>query len=337
MAVSSHTIIASPLFDQDSVLEVVLTAPISQAYADKKKDEREWYPGILTLNTATGKEQFEVSIKTRGIFRRLKCRLPPLKLNFKSKEVAGTDFAKQDKLKLVAPCDHKNRSQQNVILEYLAYRSLQVLSEYSFKTRLVRVTYNDSVGKLHSWTQLGFILEDERAMSNRLGMQLLHVDQVHSSKLEPETSAIMDVFQFLIANNDFSPIRVVDGEDCCHNVKLLSDPSISDKIFPVPYDFDMSGLVNAVYASPPEQIPIKSVRTRYFRGRCKSPELWEKTFALFQLKRNEILGLFENSQDLDSTYKKNTGKFLQKFYRVLDNPKLTQRQILRRCKGKVLP
>lgn len=323
------------MFEEDSVLDVVLTAPISRAYADRKKDEREWVPGILTLNTATGNEQFDISIKTRGLFRRENCRLPPLKLNFKSKEVAGTDFAEQDKLKLVAPCDHKNRSQQNVILEYLAYRTLQTLSEYSFKTRLVRVTYNDLDGKLHSWTHLGFVLEDDRAMSDRLGMQLLHVDQIHSSKLEPETTAIMDVFQFLIANNDFSPIRVEEGEDCCHNVKLLSDPSGSNKIFPVPYDFDMSGLVNAVYASPPEQIPIKNVRTRYFRGRCKSPELWKKTFDLFQLKRNEILGLFENSQDLDNTYKKNTGKFLQRFYQVIDSPKRTQRQILRRCKGKV--
>ena len=37
---------------------------------------------------------------------------------------------------------------------------------------------------------------------------------------------------------------------------------------PVPYDFDFSGLVGTPYATPPDQVPIKNVRTRFYRGYC---------------------------------------------------------------------
>ena len=94
-----------PLFRTDTVLKAVLTAPISQTYAQRHQDVRIYFPGQWTYIDEQGETQrLEVSIRTRGHFRREVCQLPPLQLNFKKKEVKGTLFAGQNKVKLVAPC-----------------------------------------------------------------------------------------------------------------------------------------------------------------------------------------------------------------------------------------
>jgi hypothetical protein len=45
-------------------------------------------------------------------------------------------------------------------------------------------------------------------------------------------------------------------------------------VFPIPYDFDYSGLVDATYALPPPGMGITTVRDRVYRGPCRTmPEL----------------------------------------------------------------
>ena len=107
-----------PLFQDDSILKAVLTAPIAQAYAQSDQDVRIYLPGAWAHSVKNGDvERFDVSIRTRGLFRRENCDLPPLQLNFKKKQVKGTLLAGQDKLKIVAPCGHGAEWQQKVILE----------------------------------------------------------------------------------------------------------------------------------------------------------------------------------------------------------------------------
>ena len=100
----------APLFQDDEILKAVLTAPISQAYEQRDQDVRIYFPGQWTYLNADGESQrLDVSIRTRGNFRRVNCALPPLQLNFKKSQVKGTEFKKQDKLKLVAPCQNGPR------------------------------------------------------------------------------------------------------------------------------------------------------------------------------------------------------------------------------------
>jgi hypothetical protein len=84
------------------------------------------------------------------------------------------------------------------------------------------------------------------------------------------------LFQFMISNTDWSKASQ-------HNSKLIS---LHSKYIPIPYDFDMSGLVDAPYAVVSvvgdEALPVESVRERYYRGFCTSPEIT-------QLVRNEFL------------------------------------------------
>jgi hypothetical protein len=180
-----------PLFQNDAVLKAVLTAPISQAYGQRHQDVRIYFPGQWTYIDEDGEtKRLRASIRTRGHFRREVCQLPPLQLNFKKSEVKGTLFAGQDKVKLVAPCKEGDRYQQYVLLESLAYRMLQILTDHSFSTRLVRLSYVDRDEEFEPWTDIAFLIEDDSDLAKRLDLDRLHLQSVRYAQLDHPRTAI---------------------------------------------------------------------------------------------------------------------------------------------------
>lgn len=329
-----HASERAPLFQEDWVIKAVLTAPIAQAYAQRDQDVRLYLPGQWTYTNGDGTTQrLDVSIRTRGDFRREYCQFPPLQLNFKKSQVKGTLFAGQNKLKVVAPCENGAISQQDVVLEYLAYRTLQILTDTSFSTRLVRLSYVDSDEKMAPWTDLTFVIEDDADMAKRLGLARIKAVSNRFDQMDHSTTALAELFQFLIANNDFSSLKTAEGETCCHNTEILALKDNVDVRIPVPFDFDLSGLVNAKYAAPPDFLPIRFVRTRYYRGLCQPPGVLDDTIAHVQSKRQEILDLFANTKELESRRKKKTLRYIEEFFEILDDPKKRQKQIYDRCRG----
>lgn len=323
-----------PLFQDDAIIKAVLTAPISQAYAQRDKDVRIYLPGQWTYTTNDGVTQrLDVSIRTRGLFRRLNCELPPLQLNFKKGQVKETLFAGQNKLKVVSPCQNGAKSQQLVVLEYLAYRTFQILTDRSFSTRLVRLSYVDSDENLPPWTDLTFVIEDDKDMARRLDLTRLKVVANRFDQMDQSSTALVELFQLLIANNDFSVLSSEEGRECCHNSEILAAADNADIRIPVPYDFDLSGLVNAKYAAPPSHLPIRFVRTRYYRGLCQPPGVLEEAIAHFQEKRSEIISLFASTQELEPYRKKLTLEFIEDFFKILDSPKKLKKEIYDRCRG----
>lgn len=326
-----------PLFQDDSVIKAVLTAPIAQAYAQRDQDVRIYLPGQWSYTTAEGATQrLDVSIRTRGIFRREYCELPPLQLNFKKGQVKETLFAGQNKLKVVAPCENGATSQQKTVLEYLAYRILEILTDRSFGTRLIRLSYVDSAEKMQPWTDLVFVLEDDDDMAKRLGLIKLNVVSNDFDQLDPASTAIAELFQLLIANNDYSVLKGPEGEPCCHNSEILAMAGNADARIAIPFDFDMSGWVNAKYAAPPSHLPIRFVRTRYYRGLCQPPGVLDGAIAHVQSKREEILSLIANTRELEAKNKKKTLEYIEEFFEILDDPRRVKREILGRCRGQDL-
>jgi len=267
------------------------------------------------------------------LFRREYCDLPPLQLNFKKKQVKDTLFAGQDKLKIVAPCKHGAIWQQKVVLEYLAYRTLQILTETSFSTRLIRLSYVDSDEKREPWTDLVFVIEDDDDMADRLGLVKLGVASNRFDQLDRPITAVAGLFQLLIANNDFSMLEGPEGDTCCHNTEILAPEDNADSRIPVPFDFDLSGLVNAKYAAPPSHIPIRFVRTRYYRGLCHPPGVLEDAFRKVQSKRAEILELYAETELLEARSKASTLRYVEEFFELLDDPKRVKKEIAGRCRG----
>lgn len=329
-----------PLFQEHEVLKAVLTAPISQAYAQRHQEARIYFPGQWTYINENGETQrLEVSIRTRGHFRREVCELPPLQLNFKKSQVKGTLFAGQNKLKLVAPCKEGKRYQQYVILEYLAYRIYQILSDHSFTVRLVRLSYVDRDELLEPWTDIAFMIEDDKDMARRLDLDRLNVESVLYSQLDHARTAVVQLFQYLIANNDYSVIKPSGNDDCCHNIELLGIEDETqvempdESVVPVPFDFDFSGLVNATYAAPPSQIPIRDVRFRYYYGLCVPRPILDEAVVKLQSKRAEILELIANTKQLDERLREKNIAFVEDFFEIIGDPETLNEEVIRRCRG----
>ena len=336
-ATSGNAADAHPLFQSDEVLKAVLTAPIAQAYDQRNQEVRIYIPGQWTYVDDDGQaKRLEVSIRTRGNFRREYCALPPLQLNFKKSQVKKTLFAGQDKLKLVAPCRSGARFRQYVILEYLAYRTLEILTDYSFKTRLLRLTYVDSEEKLDPWTDIVFLIEDDSDVAKRLGLERLTIPGIEFDELDREKTALAELFQFLVANNDYSVLRGAEGEDCCHNVEVMVEEYPDGPRIPIPFDFDMSGLVNASYAAPPSHLPIRDVRFPYYTGLCQPPGVLDATIAHANSKREEIIALFSNSKELNPKVKSKALMMVENFFNVINTPKRRAREVDDHCRGEKL-
>ena len=328
-----------PLFQTDEVLKAVLTAPIAQTYAQRHQEVRIYHPGQWTYVDEDGTTQrLDVSIRTRGHFRREVCDLPPLQLNFKKSQVKGTLFKGQNKIKLVAPCKSGKTYQQYVMLEYLAYEIWRILTDRGFETRLVRLSYVDRDEKLDPWTDFAFLIEDDSDLAKRVDLDRLNLVSVLYSQLDHVHTALVQVFQFMIANNDYSVIKPSGDDDCCHNIELLGNEDENDNVaegdvIPIPYDFDFSGLVNAAYAAPPSQVPIRDVRFRYFYGLCQPRELLDGAIAHVQSKREEIFALIANMVELDDGVRKKTISFIEDFYGIIDDPEMVEEEIVARCRG----
>lgn len=325
----------NPLFQDHETLKAVLTAPLSQTYAQRDSDVRLYFPGQWTyLDEAGESQRLDVSIRIRGNFRKEYCELPPIRLNFKKSQVKGTLFKGQDKLKLVSPCQHGLEPQQKLLLEYLAYRTYEILTDRSFGSRLIRLSYVDSDEKLQPWTDLAFVIEDENDAARRLGLDKVRVAENRFDELDQPATALYELFQLLISNHDYSVLKGPEGSYCCHNSVMFTREESADKRIPIPYDFDMSGIVNAKYAAPPSHLPIRLVRTRYYRGLCQPDDVMQDAIAHMLSKKDEILALYEEMPELSRLSRNRTLAYVKRFFAILEDEDKFRVQVLDRCRGR---
>lgn len=322
---------AAPLFEEDTALEAELRGPLGRAYKQGPTATPREYDGHWRYTDAAGDAvTLRVRFRQRGNTRRVACALPPLRLNFVKGEVAGTLFDGQDKLKLVGVCERDRDYRDYLLLEYLAYRAFALLTPASFDTRLLELQYVDTAGS-GSMRRPGFLLEDVDALAARLGMDELGTPTVSRDELDPDASALAELFAYMIGNTDFSTNRGPRGEDCCHNVKLLTGGERG--IVPVPYDFDLSGLVDTPYALPAKALPITDTRTRLFRGLCKAPAHFDRARRRFLERQAEILALFDDSTLLGRRSRSKSLRYLGEFFEVLSEPERFEREIVSACIG----
>ncbi|HYJ63029.1 MAG TPA: hypothetical protein VEV62_04755, partial [Parafilimonas sp.] len=105
-----------------------------------------------------------------------------------------------------------------------------------------------------------------------------------------------------------------------HNIKLMVPKNDTlAKPYPVPYDFDFCGLVNAPYAIPDEKADIQNVTQRFYMGFPRTMEELEMILSAFKEKKESIILEIKNFNLLsDKTEKKVLG-YLEEFYQVTDN------------------
>ena len=321
----------APLFAHRPPLAVTIEAPLSTLQDTRPTDE--YLEGKFSYAGEDGAEVvLDLKLRSRGIFRLQKstCTFGPIRLNFKKKQVEKTEFDGQDKLKLVTHCQNTKPSYEQLVLrEYLAYRLLQLFTEKSFGVRLLHITYVDTEGG-RSRTKYGFVIEDEDDLADRIGMEVVERDAISHADLDAEYENLVNVFQYMIGNTDFSLIKGPENEGCCHNAILFS-ANENAPYTSIPYDFDFAGLVNAPYAVSNPTFRLKSVRERLYRGQCENNDRLETTLARFREKRNEAFAIIDEMSVFSRNAQTSVRSYLESFYRNINDEERFQRDFIEKC------
>ncbi len=302
---------SSTLFESDAILELQLKGEMKSALKDRR-DSSPFYQAALTYWEGTDTLNVPITIKTRGHFRRdvSNCRYPPLLLNFsKSESLDNTLWEDQKELKLVTPC----QGDSYVINEYLVYKLYQLVTPNSFRARLAKVTYQDTVKNKVLDTYYSMLLEDDKKMAARNSYNLVKIKNLPPQSLPKEEFLKMAVFQYLIGNTDWSVQYL-------QNIKLIS-PDPKSMPFAVPYDFDHAGIVRAPYANPAPELLMSSTLERRYRGYCMEgmAELNE-IFKMYNALKEDIYAIYQGNPLLDEKYQRETIKFLDEFFETINDP-----------------
>jgi hypothetical protein len=326
------------VFAEESPLAIKLTAPFNAVFRAREAEDREYQEGTLAYGEGSDGKTLPVRVRVRGKSRAVACSFPPLLLNFRTPDLAESILEGEDRLKLVTHCQASDAYDNYVVLEYLTYRVYNLLTPISLRARRVDVSYFDSERQRDLGTRPGILLEDEERFAERHGYTMFEEGTVERSRYDADALALLDVFQYFIGNTDVSAIAGPQGEICCHNVVpyLRSDDTPDDasdnEMVPVPYDFDAAGIVDAPHAAPDERLPIKDVRQRLYRGRCRSPEELAPVFSLFEQQRAAITALFDESQGLDAKSAEKARGYVDDFYEVLGDEKRRENAFFAVCK-----
>jgi len=319
----------APLFRSHDVLEITINAPIIQIMRERP-DAEDIQGTLIYEDPEAGETTLDIGIRTRGRFRRQSdiCPFAPIRLNFR--KTKGTVFAKSDKMKMVTHCRNGSKIYTQAILkEYLAYRILNTLTDNSFRVRLLHVTYVDNSKDKVVDTNYAFLIEHRDQLAKRVGKEVSRVEATTVGALDGRETNISSVFQYLIGNTDFSPIKGAPGGPCCHNYVLLKDDE--DKMLSIPYDFDVTGIVDARYAVPNPRFKLRNVRERLYRGRCANNEYLDSSLQLLRDKRQTIYELLESVPGISNKSIKNTRRYIDEFYQTIDSPKRLERNIVSKC------
>jgi len=302
---------SSNLFDSDEVLEFTLQGDLKELFKDRG-DDPQYHVATLHYQADQNTIKIPLKIKTRGHFRKISsnCKYPPILLNFaKSSTPKSSAFKGQDKLKLVTPC----RGDQYVIHEYLVYKLYNLITPKSFKARLVKVIYQDTVKNKSSDPYYGILLEEEKKMAMRNLASSLKKNGLRPNGIKKEDFLKMAVFEYMIGNTDWS----IQFQQ---NIKLITVDSISLPIA-IPYDFDHAGIVRAPYATPAAELQLSSTLQRRYRGYC-IPEMnqFTEVFETFNQLKDDFYALYKDNPLLSNRYQNQTLKFLDHFYETINNP-----------------
>jgi hypothetical protein len=319
---------AAPLFTSDTPIQATLELPL-RALRRHDRAEAE-LSGQFRYEMANGEVRaLDVEVSTRGHSRLELCKLPPLKLDFQRKQLDGTLFEGQNRLKLVTHCKSSSSFYRYLEHEYALYRSYAALTDAAFRVRKLELTYHDTDGGREQ-THPAFLIESDRELSARLGYAEIEVPVIANAELAPEPITLLGLFQFLAGNTDWSLRKGPGDAPCCHNGLLLQRPDGEYVI--VPYDFDQAGLINAAYATPAPALGIRSVRQRLYRGLCTGEEHHAAAIDLLNQRRGLLEAEFPMEGKMQSSNRRAL-RYIDSFYDIINDSDKRQRWIDDSCRG----
>lgn len=314
-----------PLFGSDEPLAFTLTADFGAINRERDEKSTRRFPATMQLQGAGGSTvSIPVQLSARGHARRnlLVCSVIPLRLEFSKKDVKGTVLDGQHELKLVTHCQNDRYYEQYVLSEYLAYRLYALLTPKSFRTRLVRATYVNSARNRTPVARYGILVEHDEDLARRLEGRVAALPNRPFPAFDQDALTWMFLVQFLVGNTDYSIMAL-------HNIKIVSNRH--GTLYPIGYDFDYSGLVDAQYAVADKRLGISSVRDRLYRGPCRTAKEFEPYLTTLRAKGPDMLALVDAVPDLTSGTRQDARKYLNEFLSLVGDPRRVQRVFDKSC------
>ena len=195
------------------------------------------------------------------------------------------------------------------------------MSPIAFRARLSKVTYVDAASGKTLTTRYGMFIEDDGDVARRAGARAIDLPRLLFKDLDQESLTTMALFEYMIANTDVSIVKL-------HNVKMMVTEQRT--IYPVPYDFDYSGLVNTPYANPDPKLGIATVRDRLYRGPCRSDADFNQVLERFRARKADVFALYDSLPDLQPGYRKQARSYLEDFYSAIE-PNRVKRKLVDNC------
>ncbi len=314
------------LFEDEDLLEITLRFDLSTYFRTRPK--KDYLQANITFHLSkTDSINQDIRLRTRGIFRNSYCVFPPIELNFKKANFGYTDLDSLSKLKLVIECRSGKENEEYILKEYLAYKLFNVLTDTSFRVRLLTVNYIDTEKKRKPIRHYGIFIEPLEMLTDRTNTIQIKSLSLTQKNIVPRVMDRLAIFNYMIGNYDWS----IPGQ---HNVKVIKS-LILDPFglgIAIPYDFDWTGFVNPAYAIPTEETGVLTVRERLFTGICRSREVFQKDLEIFAARKEEFYRVINEFPHLNPKIKKELISYLDEFYNQLAGKSMLIENLLNSCK-----
>ncbi len=313
------------IFEDLDPMDITLTFDLK--HYQRTKNDEEYIPVhfLLQYNDSLQVE-YDMRIKARGQFRRAHCSFAPFWLNIRKAEVVNEKLQDVVKMKIVTQCRSGKDYSDYVLKEYLTYKLYNLLSPVSFRVRLVHMTYIDTGRKNKATESWAFMIEPESMLAERNNGMVVKKDELSMRHMKPDEFDLAAMFQYLVGNPDYS----IAGR---HNMKVVGLPGFGSAGYtPVPYDFDYSGIVNASYAIPGDDLGISSVTERYFLGLCRDDADYQAAIDKIEDHREEMISLVNDFQHLRSKHKEEMIEYIESFFKSAKDSDFIAKKLKSTCR-----
>lgn len=305
-----------PLFKNQNLLQIELQTDLA-ALVNDIADKRKYHQCNLLIRNGDSDQvdSLTVKVKTRGNFRRRKqnCDFPPLRFKIPTKRATGTAFEGQSKIKYVSHCQSLIENyDQHSIEEYLIYRMYNLVSPYSYRVRLAKLTFTDTKSDQRI-EKYGFFLESKDDVATRSGRKLLEYKNMKQYHMLRSNMVMLSLFQLMIGNGDWNVEKL-------HNVDILS---VSEHSIPVvvPFDFDWSSIINHKYYTLDPRIPEDAKYKRRYKSYKWSAEEFDSAFSNFKELKPSFMELISTCDYLEELNKQKLITYLEEFYQLIGSRK----------------
>ena len=295
------------LFGDDEILDVTLRFDVT--YYMKQKPSEEYLDADLVFRFSESDSLVNhIRLRSRGNVRNELCVMPPIRLNFKECENPPADIEGISNVKMVTHCGVNRNFDEYLLKEYLAYKLYNIVTDSSFRVRLLRVRYEDTGEKEHEMERYGFLIEPVDLIEKRLNSVEKEDIIARSNFIEAHPYDRLCMFQYMIGNDDWHLANQ-------HNLKLIEPEEGSRQVIgAIPYDFDYSGLVDAYYAVPNKLYDLQDVRQRVYMGPCRDDETIRELMQDFLDMKEEFYAEIDRMVYLDKKKLDRVRKYIDSFY-----------------------